>query len=130
MADDLPDPTVRWALFGFRGRLARQSYILGQLLMLALAGIVVARILAVEGDENATVFWGLVFILLGLVSTWSSFALTVKRLHDIGQPGILSAILLVPWINIVFVFALMFLPSRPEANQYGPPPFDNPESFR
>jgi uncharacterized membrane protein YhaH (DUF805 family) len=122
------NPTVRWVLFGFRGRIARQSYILGQFFMLSLFAIVVARILAVEGDEDATAFWGLAFIVLGAVSIWSSFAMTVKRLHDIGQPGALSLITLVPWIGVIFVIALMFWPSKPEANKFGPPPFDPPDS--
>lgn len=115
--------SVGWALFGFRGRIARQSYILGQLFMLSLFAVVIARILAVQGDEDATAIWGLAFIALGVASTWSTFALTAKRLHDIGQPGILSVILLVPTVNLVFVIALMFIPSRPETNRYGPPPF-------
>lgn len=122
-ARDLPAPTVRWVLFGFSGRIARQSFILGQLFMLALFAFVVARIVAVEGDESATVFWGIAFLGLGALSAWSSFAMTAKRLHDIGQPGILAAILLVPWINVIFVLALMVLPSQPRTNPYGPPPF-------
>lgn len=126
MAGDLPQPTVRWVLFGLRGRIARQSYILGQLFMISLFAVVIARILAVEGDEEATAFWGLAFLALGAVSAWSSIAMTVKRLHDLGQPGILSLILFVPTVNILFVIALMVLPSRPETNQYGPPPVGPP----
>jgi uncharacterized membrane protein YhaH (DUF805 family) len=118
--------SVRWALFSFRGRLGRQSFILGQLFMLSLFAVVIARIVAVDGNEDATTFWGFVFIGLGAISTWSSFALTVKRLHDIGQPGMLSVILLVPTVGLVFVIVLMFLPSKPETNKWGPPPFGPP----
>lgn len=123
MDSDRLAPTVRWALFGFRGRIARQSYILGQLLMMAILAVVVARILAVQGQENATIFWGLAFFAVGGVAVWATLALTVKRLHDLSLPGALALILFVPTVNFIFAVALMFLPSRPEVNEYGPPPF-------
>jgi len=116
-------PTVLWVLFGFTGRISRQSFILGQLFMISLFAIIVARILAVQGNETATTFWGFIFILLIGVSTVSSFALTIKRLHDLSLPGALALILFVPTINIIFVITLMILASKQETNQWGPPPF-------
>ncbi len=119
----LPAPTVQWALFGWRGRIGRRTFILGQLFMLSLFGVIVARIVAVRGDESATVFWGLaMFAMLG-VSAWSSLALTIKRLHDLSLPGIMALILLVPTVNFIFVIALMVMPSKNEINDHGPPPF-------
>ena len=116
-------PSVLWVLFGYDGRIARQSFILGQLLMISLFAVVVARIVAVEGDESATTFWGFIMLLLMGAAAVSCFALTIKRLHDISLPGALSLILLVPTINVIFVIALMVLPSKQEINEYGPPPF-------
>ena len=118
--------TVIWVLFGLGGRIARQSFILGQLFMLTLFAVVVARILDVQGDEGWTTFWGLMFLLLGAVSAWSLLAMTVKRLHDVGWPGALALVLFVPTINFLFVIALMIMPSQPQANRYGPPPFGQP----
>jgi len=118
-----PKATVLWALFGFGGRIARQTYILGQLFMLALFAVVVARILAVQGNEGLTVFWGLAFLLLCAISLWVAFALTIKRLHDLDLPALLALLLLVPTINGIFVIVLMVLPSNPKTNKYGPPPF-------
>lgn len=123
MANGQARPSVAWVLFGLGGRIARQSFILGQFFMLSLFAVVIARIVAVEGNENATAFWGLMFILLAGVSAWSSFALSVKRLHDLSLPGALALILLVPTINLFFVLALMILPSKQETNEHGPPPF-------
>lgn len=116
-------PTVRWVLFGFHGRIARQSYILGQLFMISLFGIIVARLIAAGEDESALALWGLVMIGLLLVSAFSMIAMTVKRLHDLGMPGILAICLFVPTINFLMVVALMILPSRQETNEHGPPPF-------
>ena len=115
--------TVLWALFGFRGRIGRQTFILGQLFMLALFAVIVARIVAVEGNEGATVFWGIAFLLLAGISLVSSVALCVKRLHDLSLPGILAALVFVPTLNMLFVIALMVVPSRQEVNEHGPPPF-------
>jgi uncharacterized membrane protein YhaH (DUF805 family) len=122
----IPAPTVQWALFGWRGRIGRQTYILGQLFMIALFSFIVARLMAVDGDESATVFWGLMMFALMGVSAWSMLALTVKRLHDLGQPGVLCVLLFVPTINAITVLVLMALPSSPKPNEHGPPPFGPP----
>jgi uncharacterized membrane protein YhaH (DUF805 family) len=121
-----PKATVLWALFGFGGRIARQTFILGQLFMLSLFAVVVARIVAVQGNENLTVFWGLTFLALCVVSLWASLALTVKRLHDLDLPALMTLLLLVPTINAIFVIVLMVLPSSARTNEHGPPPFGPP----
>ncbi len=118
-----PQPSVPWALFGFGGRIGRQTFILGQLFMLALFAIVIARILAVRGNENQTVFWGLAFLGLCAISLWSIIALTVKRLHDLGLPVLMTLLLAIPTINVIFIIVLMFLRSDPASNRHGPPPF-------
>ncbi|MCB1449543.1 MAG: DUF805 domain-containing protein [Nitratireductor sp.] len=121
--EELPKPTIGWALFGFSGRIARQSYILGVVLMLPLFGIVIAQILQVQDNEAGTVFWGLMFIGLCVMSTWSLVALSVKRLNDINRPGWLALVLFIPWLNALAVMALMAAPSWPQTNRHGPPPF-------
>jgi uncharacterized membrane protein YhaH (DUF805 family) len=115
--------TVRWALFGFQGRIGRQSYILGALLMLTVIFFTVARLLAVQGDEGASAFWGLAFLMAFAAAAWSNLALTIKRLHDINQPGALVVLLFVPTINFFFVVFLMAMPSHPRDNEHGAPPF-------
>lgn len=123
MPDQKQKPSVAWVLFGLKGRIARQSFILGQLFMISLFAIVIARIVAVEGQEGSTVFWGLAFLALGVVSVISTIAMTVKRLHDLGYPGILAVCILIPTVNFIMLILLMVLPSSPESNAYGPPPF-------
>lgn len=123
MPDRLPIPTVRWVLFGFGGRIGRQSFILGQLFMMALGGVVIARIVAVRDDETQLALWGLALISLVLIAACSMFALTIKRLHDLGFPGALSILLFVPTVNLVMLMLLMVVPSSSETNRHGPPPF-------
>ncbi|MFZ1815587.1 MAG: DUF805 domain-containing protein [Rhizobiaceae bacterium] len=125
MSDAPENPTVRWVLFGWRGRIARQSYILGSLLMVSIFAVIVARILAVQGNEGQTVLWGLATLIFIPVSVWSMLAMTAKRLNDINQPATLAVVLFVPGINGLAVLALMLLPSWPGTNRHGPPPFAN-----
>ncbi len=126
MADHQQKPTVTWVLFGLHGRIARQSFILGQLFMLSLFAFVIARIVAVEGRDGSTVFWGLVLLALGVASLVSTIAMTVKRLHDLGFPGILAVCMLIPTVNFIMLIILMIMPSSPQTNTYGPPPFGPP----
>ncbi|MCB1454758.1 MAG: DUF805 domain-containing protein [Nitratireductor sp.] len=121
--DAQPRPTLLWALFGFSGRLSRQSYILGTVFMLPVFGIVIAQILQVQGNEAATIFWGLMFLFLCPVSAWSMLALGVKRLNDIDRPAWLAVFLFAPWINMIAVMLLMATPSFQGTNRHGPPPF-------
>jgi uncharacterized membrane protein YhaH (DUF805 family) len=46
-------------------------------------------------------------------------AFSVKRLHDIGRPGIIAAVLFVPVISIIAFVALCAIPGNPGPNQYG-----------
>jgi uncharacterized membrane protein YhaH (DUF805 family) len=118
-------PTVWWVLFGFSGRIARQSFILGLLFMISLFMFVIARIVAVEGREDSTAFWGLVFLALGAASVVSILAMAAKRLHDLGYAGFFAVLVLIPGIDLIVLTLLMVLPSEPATNAYGPAPFGN-----
>ena len=62
----------------------------------------------------ATIFW-----LALLLSVWSNITLGVKRLHDLGQPGIVAASLLVPVVSyLVFVFLCLY-PGDAGPNRFG-----------
>lgn len=91
--------------------------------MLSLLMVVIARIVAVEGREGSTAFWGLVFLALGAASVVSMLAMTAKRLHDLGYPGFFAVLVLIPGIDLITLIVLMILPSEPATNIYGPPPF-------
>jgi uncharacterized membrane protein YhaH (DUF805 family) len=116
-------PTIWWVLFGFSGRIARQSFILGILFMMSLFTVVIARIVAVEGRDGSTAFWGLVFLALGAASVVSMLAMAAKRLHDLGFTGFFAVLVLIPGIDLIVMILLMVLPSEPATNAYGPPPF-------
>jgi uncharacterized membrane protein YhaH (DUF805 family) len=105
--------TVASALFSLSGRIGRQAFVLGQLFLLSLFAVVVARILAVQGQDGPTVAWGLAMLALAPVAIWSAVALTVKRLRDIGWPAPLALALFVPTANLVLIGLLMVWPGKP-----------------
>ncbi|MNU03423.1 hypothetical protein D3C72_2474480 [compost metagenome] len=46
--------------------------------------------------------------------------MSIKRLHDMGLPGILVFVLFVPAVSFVMLFVLCLWPSAPGPNAYGP----------
>ncbi|MFZ2101942.1 MAG: DUF805 domain-containing protein [Oricola sp.] len=118
-----PRITVGWVLFGFSGRIGRKSFWLAALLMVLIQAAIISHIASVPEDSPAFALWGLVLLAVWLASAWAGLALAVKRLHDLGLPGVLAIFLLIPAIAFVAFLLLAFLPSRPETNEHGPPPF-------
>ncbi len=116
-------PSVFWLMFALDGRIARKSYILGQLLILAVLGVIITRIVATTQDTPAFTLWGLIMLIALVVSCWCSIALVVKRLHDLGFNGFFAVILFVPMVGPLALFALMLVPSKNCDNRWGPPPF-------
>ena len=114
--------TLTWLFFGFSGRISRQPFILGILLLLVLEGIIVIQMVKAGENQQLLGLWGMVFILVAALVVWPILALTIKRLHDRGHPGALSLILFFPGINWLMVLYLMAAPSERQANPYGPPP--------
>jgi uncharacterized membrane protein YhaH (DUF805 family) len=125
--------TVKWLLFGFRGRIGRKSFILAALLLLLaqLALFSYAIGFAQEGqqpgqvrlDSGSSALFG--FVLLGswIASAWALLALAVKRLHDLGLPVVLGIVLLIPALSGIAWILLAALPSKQETNEHGPVPF-------
>ena len=119
-------PDLVWLFFGLTGRIARQSYIFGEIFLLVCIFFVTWQIALAEDNEALLALWGIAFISVGTVLLWCAIALTVKRLHDIGLPGILAVCLLIPVIQWLALAFLMVKPGDPRSNDYGPPPFGSP----
>ena len=120
-----PDPelTVKWVLFGFQGRIGRKSYFLAALLIVLIQAAVIAKIASYPEDDPALAFWGLVLIAVWIASAWAGLALAVKRLHDLGRPGIFAIFLLIPAVAFIAFVLLAVLPGTGQTNEHGPPPF-------
>jgi len=98
------EPVVKklnWAevFFSFSGRITRTQFLIGLIVMFVVAygfaGAIlfaINAIFAAGADESKTAMQQLIvlfenrlFIILSITSWWPAWALTLKRLHDIGQ---------------------------------------------
>jgi uncharacterized membrane protein YhaH (DUF805 family) len=107
------------ALFSFRGRLNRiQHFSLGCLLGL-LGTLLSLALQFVAGIDGSTV--------LGLLFAAAQLGVSVRRLHDRDVSGLWMLLLLVPFVNVLFLLYLFFVPGQDVPNRFGPPPA--PSSF-
>ncbi len=112
-------PTMGWLLFSPSGRIGRRLYLMAWLFWLCIMGLFIGRMFASRGDDIAVASWTLGMIACGLVSTVSTFLLTVKRLHDIGYPGTFALCLFIPVVSPVMFVALCIWPGMAEQNKFG-----------
>lgn len=115
--------TIKWVLFGFRGRIGRKSFALAALGMVLIQAAVIAMIIGAPDDSAELALWGLVLLAVWLVSAWVGLALAVKRLNDLDLPPVLAVCLVIPAIAFFAFLFLAFMPSKQVTNRHGPPPF-------
>ncbi|GEO83610.1 MULTISPECIES: DUF805 domain-containing protein [Alphaproteobacteria] len=115
-------PTVNWLLFSPSGRAGRQVFILGWLFWLAINSYTVASLALHQEDEELFRFFSLLFFAGLAASSASTIMLSIKRLHDMGLPGLLVFVLFIPAVSLVMLFVLCLWPSQSGANSYGPAP--------
>jgi uncharacterized membrane protein YhaH (DUF805 family) len=126
MSSMLPEPSIRWLFMSWKGRIGRQSYILGAALLLVVQIYILLEIgFAGEGNAGSDVMaaWGFVMIGYWIASIIGLLALNVKRMHDAEFPTYWVVCLVIPGIGTLFSIYLMFVPGTGKTNQYGPSPF-------
>lgn len=57
---------------------------------------------------------------------WLNAMNGVRRLHDRSHSGYLVLFALIPVLNVLLSLYLLFAPSSPSGNKYGPSPYHNP----
>ena len=108
-----------WLFLSFSGRVGRAAYFLAGLLLALVQAFLLYRFTLVPEDSAARQMWAVAFWVAVLVSVWANTALGVKRLHDIGRPGIIAAVLFIPVVSIAAFIALCLMPGNPGPNRYG-----------
>lgn len=108
-----------WLFFGFNGRISRLVYFLAGLLLAVFQAFAMYQLVLTPEGSNASQVWSMIFWAVFLVSLWSHLALSAKRFHDFGKPGIFAASLFIPIVSILVFVALCFYPGDDEANEYG-----------
>ena len=111
-----------WLFLRVSGRLSRAAYFLAGLLLAIIQAFLLYRFTLVPEDSAAGQMWAIAFWLAVIISLWSNVSLGVKRLHDIGRPGILAVALFIPAVSIVAFVALCLIPGEAGSNRYGQRP--------
>jgi uncharacterized membrane protein YhaH (DUF805 family) len=116
----LPDRNeLTWLFFRFSGRLNRAAYILTFLFMLVVMSFPLYQFMRVPQESAAAQAWSTVFGIVFLVFLWGHIASSVKRLHDMGKPGIMAVSLFIPVVSIIAFLVLCIFPGDAGPNNYG-----------
>lgn len=96
-----------------KGRLSKKRYLIYTLSLMAILGIL---FLFTENQVIAEFFQ-----LVTLLFCYFFLVLTSKRIQDTGKNGILTLVMLIPYLNIVAFGLLIYLDGNKGANRYGYP---------
>ncbi len=126
--EQAPEPTIKWALLSMRGRINREEYWWSTFALMAgsfvfMYGMFHDRVeLGPSGELLFTESQGLSLLSIVAAGIYVSFAITVKRLHDLGWPGLLAVLLMFPGIGFIAFFLLGLMNGEAGPNKYGPEP--------
>ena len=108
----------------FSGRARRTEYWMFVLFLMIF--VIVARILdSILGIVFEDGGYGPISTLYALAVLIPTFAVSVRRLHDVGKSGWMLLISLIPMIGSIWLLFLMVTDSEPGENKYGPNPKEN-----
>jgi len=113
-------PGMGWLFFSPSGRISRQPYIMALLFWMALQMIAVSQMFAGERlhSDALIVLATLGLIVVSLLTFVSMIMLTIKRVHDMGYPGLLAFLIFVPVVSFFALICFLFWPSGPP-NDFG-----------
>ncbi len=100
----------------FLGSLALSFFVF---IAIGLGGALTASSLP-EGTLSyggAVILYAVVLLFI-IGMTLVIFSLYAKRCHDLGLSGWYSLLMVVPMVNFIFLFYLLFVPGKIGANQY------------
>lgn len=98
--------------FSPSGRINKKTFILSSLSITLLQVL-----LSYATDENS-----LIYLLFILPAAYASIILCIKRFHDLNKSGWNYLFLVIPLVNIYFLYLLYFKKGTPGDNPYGPDP--------
>ena len=107
-----------WLFFSFAGRINRAVYILTFLFMLAVVSFPLYQFMRVPEESPAAQTWSVLFGVTFAIFLWVHISSSVKRLHDMGKPGIIAVSLFIPIVSFIAFLALCVFPGEPGPNRY------------
>ncbi|MEM7363107.1 MAG: DUF805 domain-containing protein [Pseudomonadota bacterium] len=110
-----------------KGRIGRVKYLglgLALWLVTALAILVVGMVVGMlaPGEEAVEGIITWIVMLLYIPMFVFAFIFMIKRLHDLGFSGWLSALIIIPLINFILALFVLLWPGNKGSNKFGPPP--------
>jgi uncharacterized membrane protein YhaH (DUF805 family) len=132
-----------WYFLSFKGRISRREFFLGYLGLLVVCGLLSQLLLSVTFHNPTGRIWSarelgvalsMPFIVCVAMLLWPFFAISAKRLHDIGVSGWwLTAAVAMPFVSkfaninfstllLVSVTMLSSISGRPHSNRFGDQP--------
>ena len=114
-------------LFSFYGRLGRLAFFLWSVLITVVAAAAYLVLVTVtQTPPNQTSFGDTMTVVIMLavlaVTIWVSFALSVKRFHDMEASGWWSFLLIIPYVGFIVAVVLCFVNGTDGPNKYGAEP--------
>jgi len=114
---------MKQLFFSFEGRIGRKTYWLS---VLGLVGVLVVAQLLMVGLAAVSETLGLIGAILALaicaVALIPSFALPIKRWHDLDKSGWYVLLGFIPVVNLYALVMLGFVRGTEGSNQYGDDP--------
>jgi uncharacterized membrane protein YhaH (DUF805 family) len=99
----------------FSGRARRQEF-----WYYVLANAIVSAILNILGQASS--IFSILAVVYGLAVIVPGIAVGVRRLHDIGKPGILLLLALIPCVGFIILIVWAAQDSQRGPNEYGASP--------
>ena len=114
------EPSRAWFFFSPSGRLSRGPYALGILFWFSLQFASVGMLFAGDrmNSDTLLILGLLALILTALFTVVSMAMLTIKRVHDIGHPGLVAFVIFIPVASLFALLFFLLFPSGPP-NIYG-----------
>jgi len=123
-------------VFDFSGRATRSEYGLFHITAViaffatSFVSALTQGLLGKPGMQSAATIVSLaIIIILAIVSVVGFFAalighfsVTIRRLHDQGEPGIKYLLTFIPFVGVIFWLLLVFTRGNDYENDYGPDP--------
>lgn len=110
-----------WLFFSPSGRIGRHPFLLAVLFWMVVPAIPITQMFAHQHEDAALALWTLGLLVTFVASVVSLVMLTIKRVHDMGFPGLFAFLLFVPVISFIALLAFMVWPAD-GPNIYGQQP--------
>ena len=108
----------------FNGRARRKEYWMFTLfyILLVVACTFALALLDATGSQSLTLLVAIISIAAILAHVVPSIAVTVRRLHDVGQSGWFLLLAFIPYIGNLIIFVFSVIEGNKGTNKYGPDP--------